>query len=139
MNLDELGDNAKKENLLAIMVKMSKVDGEVHANEMMWILQLGFSLGMTEEEIRNITINDSDSLLIPTSEQERMSILVYLVFVIKVDDEITEEEKETLHHFGLKLGFNHLMVANILRVVEANLGKRLPPDAILTEVRKYLN
>lgn len=139
MNLDELGDDAKKENILAIIVAVSKVDGGIHENEMLWILQLGFSMGMNEEEVREITIKDDPSLFIPSSEKERMTILYYLVFLIKVDGRITEEEKNILHHFGLKLGFNHLMVANIIRVVQANIGQKLPPDAIINEVRKYLN
>ena len=139
MNLEELGDDAKKENILAIIVAVSKVDGGIHENEMLWILQLGFSMGMNEEKVREITIKEDPSLFIPSSEKERMTILYYLVFLIKVDGRITEEEKNILHHFGLKLGFNHLMVANIIRVVQANLGKKLPPDAIINEVRKYLN
>ena len=139
MNLDELGENAKKENILAIIVEVSKVDGGIHENEMLWILQLGFSMGMNEEEIRDITIKEDSKLFIPSSEKERMTILYYLVFLIKVDGKITEEEQNILHHFGLKLGFNHLMVANIIRVVQANLGNKLPPDAIINEVRKYLN
>jgi len=139
MNLEELGEDAKKENILSIMISMSKVDGIIHDNEMMYILQLGLSMGLEENEIRNVTIRNSPSLFVPASEADRMTIFYYLVFLIKVDGIISEEEKDMMHHFGLKLGFNHLMVANIIRVVQANIGKKLPPDAILKEVRKYLN
>lgn len=139
MNLDDLGEDAKKENILLIMISMSKVDGVVHDNEMVYILKLGLSMGLTEDQIRDITINKNPSLFVPASETDRMTIFYYLVFLIKVDGKVTEEEKEMMHHFGLKLGFNHLMVANIIRVVQANLGQKLPPDAILKEVRKYLN
>lgn len=139
MNLDELGEEAKKENILSIMITMSKVDGVIHDNEMLYILQLGFSMGLKEADIRAVTKNANPSLFVPASEADRMTIFYYLIFLIKVDGNISEEEKEMLHHFGLKLGFNHLMVANIIRVVQANIGKKLPPDAILKEVRKYLN
>jgi len=139
MNLDELGDDARKENILAIMVAMSTVDGQFHDNEMVYILKLGFSLGMTESEIRNVTVSKKPSLFIPSSEAERMEILVYLVFLMRIDGDITDEEKELLHHYGLKLGFNHLLVSNIIRVVHANKGSKLPSDAILKEVKKYLN
>lgn len=139
MNLDELGEDAKKQNILSIMLSMSKVDNVIHDNEMMYIVQLGLSMGMTEESIREIARGNSPNLFVPSSETDRMTILYYLVFLIKIDGIISEEEKELLHHFGLKLGFNHLMVANIIRVVQANLGQKLPPNALIEEIRKYLN
>ena len=139
MNLDELGEDAKKQNILSIMLSMSKVDNVIHDNEMMYIVQLGLSMGMTEESIREIARGKSPNLFVPSSETDRMTILYYLVFLIKIDGIISEEEKELLHHFGLKLGFNHLMVANIIRVVQANLGQKLPPNALIEEIRKYLN
>jgi hypothetical protein len=139
MNLDELGDDAKKQNLLSIMLSMSKVDNVLHDNEMMYIVQLGLSMGMSEESIREIARIPQSDLFVPALESERMTILYYLIFLIKSDGEISEEEKDMFHHFGLKLGFNHLMVANIIRVVQANLGRRLPPNALIEEIRKYLN
>ncbi|MEM9549494.1 MAG: hypothetical protein AAGA77_26220, partial [Bacteroidota bacterium] len=139
MNLDDLGGDARKENILAIMAAMSTADGTFHENEMVYILKLGLSLGMTDEQIRDVTINNNPTLFVPSSEAERMEILVYLVCLIRIDGDITEEEKEMLYHFALKLGFNHLLVSNIIRVLHANKGKRLPPDAILKEVKKYLN
>ena len=139
MNLDQLGEDAKKENILSILIQMSKVDGVIHDKEMMYILQLGLSMGLSENQIRNLSGNNDFPIFVPSSEMDRMTIFYYLVFLIKVDAEISDEEKDLMYHFGLKLGFNHLMVSNIIRVVKANLGKKLPPDAILKEVRKYLN
>ena len=139
MNLDGLGEDARKENILAIIAAMSTADGDFHENEMVYILKLGLSLGMTEDQIRDVTIKKNPTLFVPSSEAERMEILVYLVCLIRIDGEITEEEKDMLYHFALKLGFNHLLVSNIIRVLQANKGQKLPPGAILTEVKKYLN
>ena len=139
MNLDELEGDAKKENILSIMIAMSKVDNVIHDNEMMYILQLGLSMGMSEESIREVSKGQTQHMFIPSSETDRMTIFYYLIFLIKVDGEVSQEEEDMLHHFGLKLGFNHLMVANIIRVVQANIGRKLPPNALIEEVRKYLN
>lgn len=139
MNLDELEEDAKKENILSIMIAMSKVDNVIHDNEMMYILQLGLSMGMSEEAIREVSKGQSQHMFIPSSETDRMTIFYYLIFLIKVDGEVSQQEEDMLHHFGLKLGFNHLMVANIIRVVQANIGRKLPPNALIEEVRKYLN
>jgi len=139
MNLDELGEDAKKENILSIMISMSKVDGLIHDNEMLYVIQLGFSMGLSEKEIRNIASIQKPKLFVPSSEHDRMTIFYYLIFLIKIDGEISKEEKDMMYHFGLKLGFNHLMVANIIQVVQANMGQKLASDAIIKEVRKYLN
>ena len=139
MNLEELGEQAKKENILSILIQMSTVDGDISNNEMAYILQLGFSLGLDEESIRSVSKERDVHPFIPTAEQDRMTILYYLIFLIRVDGQITKEEKEMMHHFGLKLGFSPLMVENIVRVAEANLGRKLPADAILNEIKKHLN
>ena len=139
MKLDELGEEAKKENILSLMMSMSEADGVIHDNEMMYILQLGFSMGLDETKIRELSGSKRSDMFVPTSEADRMTIFYYLVFLIKVDGEISKDEKNMMHHFGLKLGFNHLMIDNIIRVVEANLGKRMHPNAILREIKKHLN
>ena len=69
---------------------------------------------MTEDQIREVTINKNPTMFVPSSEAERMEILVYLVCLIRIDGDITEEEKEMLYHFALKLGFNHFHLVKVL-------------------------
>ncbi|MFT4534429.1 MAG: hypothetical protein ACJA1A_000283 [Saprospiraceae bacterium] len=139
MDLEGLEDDAKKENIISIIAQMSKVDGQIHEYEVIYLLKLGLSLGLSDEKVREIIISDEKFLFIPKSEQERVTILYYLIFLLKVDGVVNKKEEEMLHHFGLKLGFSPLLIGNIIDVVKAQNGEELQPDTLLNEVKKYLN
>ncbi len=139
MNLEELADEAKKENIISVVSLMSKVDGKLHENEIIYILKLGLSFGLTDEKVREIIMEDDAFIFIPKTEQERMTVFYYLIFLAAVDDEIQKEEEYILHHFGLKLGFNPLMINNIISLVRSKVGERILPNMILNEAKKYMN
>lgn len=139
MNLEELADDAKKENIIAIAASLSKVDGSVDALELIYLLKLGFSMGVSDERVREIMSLENPKMHVPASEQERMTIFYYLVFLIKADKRIDPREEELLHHYGLKLGFNHLMIENVIRILKKNAAVKLDPNVLLNEIKKYLN
>lgn len=139
MNLEELADDAKKENIISVVAQMSKVDGKLHPNELIYLLKLGLSFGLSDETVREIIIKEENFIFIPKLEQDRITILYYLIFLMKADNEIQKNEEHLLHHYGLKLGFSPLMIENLIRVVKANLEVKLTPNALLDEIKKYLN
>ena len=139
MNLEELADEAKKENIISIAAMMSKVDGKIHANEFVYLLKLGFSLGLSDEKVREIIHSNEEFIFVPKSEQDRVTILYYLIFLIKVDGAIDKEEVNLMHHFGLKLGFSPLLISNVIDVIKSQTKDQVAPDSILNEVNKYLN
>jgi len=139
MNFDDLEREALNENLLKTLIKLSKVDGEIADNEMMYILKAGLSMGIPKENIIPLWKEDYTGLVIPSSEQDRMSIMYYLIFVIESDKKVTKKEEELAYHYGLKLGFNHLMVADFLNVVKTKLSNDGEIMDLLTQVKKYLN
>ena len=109
MNFDDLEREALNENLLKTLIKLSKVDGEIAENEMMYILKAGLAMGIPQENIVPLWKEEYTGLVIPTSEQDRMNIMYYLIFVIESDKKVSQKEEELAYHYGLKLGFNHLM------------------------------
>jgi hypothetical protein len=139
MDLEGLADEAKKENIIAVVTQMSKVDGKIHENEFVYLLKLGLSLNLSEEKVREIINSEDKFIFIPKSEQDRVSILYYLIFLIEVDGEVDKNEEDMLHHFGLKLGFNPLLIANVIDIVKSQIGEKIAPDAFLNEIKKYLN
>ncbi len=139
MNLDEFADDAKKENIVAIVAMMSKIDGKIHENEFVYLLKLGESLGMDAESVRRSMAIKEAHMYIPKSEEERITILYYLIFLIKIDSKVENEESDLFYFIGLKLGFNHLMIANFIKIVKSNIDKKLPPNVLIEEMKKYLN
>lgn len=134
-----MGDDAKKENIIGIVAQMSKADGKISANEMVYLLQLGESLNVDAEKVREILYEDDVQLFVPPAEVDRMTIFYYIVFLMKVDGKIEESEKNLLYHLGVKLGFNHLMISDVVNVINKYINQKMPVDAILNEVKKYLN
>ena len=139
MDLEGLADDAKKENIVAIVTQMSKVDGKIHENEFVYLLKLGLSLGLSDEKVREVINSEEKFLFIPKTEQDRVTILYYLIFLIKIDGVVDKNEEDMLYHFGLKLGFSPLLIANVINIVKAQSGEKIAPDALLNEVKKYLN
>lgn len=139
MNLEDLADEAKRENIVSIVSLMSKVDGKIHENEFVYLIKLGLSLGLTDDKVREIIYADEEFVFVPKSEEDRVTILYYLIFLIKVDGVIDTEEVNLMHHFGLKLGFSPLLISNIIDVIKSETLEEMGHDSLLNEVKKYLN
>ncbi|MEE9439309.1 MAG: hypothetical protein V3V14_09945 [Saprospiraceae bacterium] len=139
MNFEELAEEAKKENVIMLLVNMSKTDGHLHENELAYILKASLSMGINIKRVSELVVESNDYMYIPKSEMERMTILYYLIFLMRIDGEIQDKEEEMFHYFGVKLGFNPLMIGDVLKVVSTNLNTKLPLDAIINEMKKYLN
>ncbi len=139
MDLEGLADKAKKENIVSIATRMSKVDGKIHENEFVYLLKLGLSLGLSDEKVRDIIHSNEKFIFVPKSENDRVTILYYLIFLIKIDGVVDDEEVNLMHHFGLKLGFSPLLISNVIDVIKSQTGKEIAPGSILIEVKKYLN
>ena len=139
MNLEDLADEAKRENSVSIVSLMSKVDGKIHENEFVYLIKLGLSLGLTDDKVREIIYADEEFVFVPKSEEDRVTILYYLIFLIKVDGVIDKEEVNLMHHFGLKLGFSPLLISNIIDVIKSETLEEMGHDSLLNEVKKYLN
>jgi len=139
MNWENMERDALNENLLKCLIAVSKADDNVSDHEIIYVLKAGLSMGIPKSTITRLWQEPKEKLIIPKSEQERMTILFYLIFVIESDKNISTKEEETIHHYGLKLGFNHLMIDDFLRVVKAKLKDDNEVLDLLKEVKKYLN
>jgi hypothetical protein len=68
-----------------------------------------------------------------------MNIFYFILFAMAVDGEIKQEEERFAYQASLRLGFNDRMTADLLVVMKRYLNKVMPPDALLLEVKKYMN
>lgn len=140
MNWDHLDQKSLNEHLIRALAKVSLVDDFLSRDELSYIIKVGRSLGIDSESITHLCKEASDTdLPVPKAERDRMGIIYYLIFAIHSDGEVTKEEENIIYHFGLKLGFNHLMITDFLDKIKANLLDRDQPVNLLDEVKKYLN
>ena len=122
------------------MVHISKSDNHFDDFEYSYILQVGQAVGLSQyqvdEIIRAKTTFDST---FPKTEQERMNILYYMLFLMKIDKNVSLKEKELIHHYGFKLGFPKAMLDEFIYLISKHQNSLVPTDQMLSIIKKYQN
>ncbi len=119
---------------------MHQVDTELNTKELHFLKDVAIILGLNNSDIDEVVNNPTSFPLTPPSaEQERMKILYLLLFAMRIDNEIHEREERIVYEVGLKLGFNEAMLTEMIDELKKHLDTRLPDDALLKIVQKYLN
>lgn len=130
----------KSEELLSILIQLSKADNYFDEFELTYLLKVGRHIGLSDDSVEiMIKENKVLPLTVPKDEQERMTIIYYMLFLMKVDDDVNKEERELLHHYGFKLGFSAEMIEDFIQVIINNKGANLETEALLKVIRKYQN
>lgn len=119
--------------LINLLYQMAYADGQFTENEKNFISQ-----------VIDQHVEDPDTLIqgevaIPTEEKDRMTILYYLLFLLRIDNQINDPEKEIAHKFGLMLGFRSEMISSMIHIMEQHLDEKLPDEKLIRVVRQYLN
>ncbi|NNF36780.1 MAG: TerB family tellurite resistance protein [Saprospiraceae bacterium] len=126
--------------IIKTLLEMAVTDGDFDEKEVVYILKVGQNIGLDKTTLENIIRNRSTiEFNPPKSEQDRMSFLYYILFLIKVDQNISIEERQLLYKVGFKLGFNELLIKDLIQVLEDHIDRKLPPSALIEKVIKYLN
>lgn len=137
---DKTEDLERKKGIIAMLIKLANVDDQAVAIERRFIMDVAEQIGLSKMDLAAVAKNPDDfELQPPEGEQERMNILYYLLFTMRVDGVIKEEEERLCYKAGLRLGFNEQLTADLIRVMKKYLNKDIPPEAMLDTIRKYLN
>jgi len=128
------------EELISLLVQISKSDKQFDDFEFSYILQVGSAIGLDQLQIEEaIRSNSQTKLSIPKTEQERMNILYYMLFLMKIDKSVNEKEIELIHHYGFKLGFSKAMLDDFILVITEHAEDRVPTEKMISIIRKYQN
>jgi hypothetical protein len=128
----------EKNFLLALLLRAVSADELVHHRESVYIKRVIHQLEIPEETIENLPKESSD-ISIPKSEKKRMTMLYYLLFLLQSDGSIGSQEEKLAIAAGFELGFNEVMVRNMVMEMRKNLGKQMGTEALLKHIRAYLN
>jgi len=125
---------------MAMLIKMVTIDKQIDPIEKKFLGDVAKQLGLVQEDIATIIKNPEEfALKPPAAEEERMRILYYLLFMMRVDGRIPPEEEKLCYKAGLKLGFNEQLTGDMIRLMKTHLNKEIPPEAMINVVKKYLN
>ncbi len=75
----------------------------------------------------------------PTDEQSRMTILYYLLFLLDLDGDVTEEEEKLVQEFGFRLGFHTTLTRDLIGLIKRYAYTGVPPHKMLEKIKSYLN
>ncbi len=127
--------------LMALLYELKNIDGEVDPGEAYFWLNTGRDLGFTDEELNEIAENTANyPLHPPKDESERMEILYYLLFMMKFDKKIHDEEVKFIHKIGFKLGFRDELTDDFIGLMRKYVkDSGVPPKEMMSVIKKYRN
>jgi len=130
----------KKQAIIALLLRMAGVDQHLDQSEENYIQEIARQMDLEPDEVDRIRkAPENYPFHVPKDEHERMTILYYIIFLMRADGKILTSEEEMCYKIGLKLGFNHNMVMDLIAVLKLFINKDVPPAIMLEHVRKYLN
>ncbi len=129
-----------KESIIALLLRLSQADNTGSTSEEQYIRAVCHAIGFDAERIDEIRNNlDNYPLDPPESEQDRMEILYYLLFQMKIDKQVTQEESDLIQKFGFKLGFNELLTRDMIGIIQEHAKQKVPPQKLIEIIKKYHN
>jgi uncharacterized membrane protein YebE (DUF533 family) len=130
----------RNRGIFSLVYQLNEADNQIKTKEYIYLNDLANALNLTKSEVESIAANPKAyNLIPPPEEQERMQILYYIIFAMRIDGEINSKEENLAYKIGLKLGFHQVMLTDMINLMKNHLSTRLPNDALLKIVKKYLN
>jgi len=126
----------QQNDIIRLLLRLAKSDGNVEAEEKQFIFQAADALNINLDDIDT---DENKPIVFPKTEQERMTVLYYLLFMMNADGKITQQEIEFVKRIGFRLGFRSRLVEDMMSTISQYPGQRIPPEALLNNIKKYLN
>lgn len=129
-----------KKSIIALLLRLQASDHEKHIREFAYIHKVAHHLGLSEYDVTEVESSlDQYPIRPPADEKGRMTILYYLLFLMEIDGQVTPEEETLVEEFGMRLGFRISLTSELIAVVKHYAQTRIPPQALLERIKKYLN
>lgn len=131
--------NQKQTHILTLLM-LAEADDHDHENEVRFINNVAGRIGLSESDVIEIDQHPERlTFSLPESEVDRMTVLYDLMFLMKIDGSVVEEEKELIRELGLRLGFRIDMVEEFILTMAKYIGVAVPPTELLDIIKKYMN
>jgi hypothetical protein len=119
---------------------LAEADDREHPNELRFINHVAGRLGMSVSEVREIDKDPTNlTFELPHTAVDRMTLMYDMLWLMKIDGAVVQDEKDLVMEIGLRLGFRQSMIEELIDVISQYIGKPVPPNALLDIIRKYSN
>ena len=132
-------EQIRKSHLLMLM-KLSAADQQSSELEQKFIEDIALKLGYNDTDLAELQ-NGKEEITeeIPTSEVERMTFFYHFLFLMKIDGNVTKEERELCSRLGFRLGFRPALVNELIDIMASYVKQKVPAGVMIEAIRKYLN
>ena len=126
--------------IIQLLYEMAQADDRLDPQETRFIFDVGQRLKLDTATIESIIGSQGKyPLEPPKSDKERMTILYYLLFQMKIDGKVSAEEKDFIRKIGLRLGFRDELTDELIDIIQDHVAREIPIEVMLKAIRKYLN
>lgn len=80
-----------------------------------------------------------ESIELPKTEQERMNVVYYLLFMLNSDRHIDDREIRFIKKVGFMLGFRSRLIEDMLECITDEPDVKIAPEKLINKIRKYMN
>ena len=130
----------QKQTHILTLLMLAEADDRDHVNELRFINNVAGRIGLSELDVQEIDKHPERlTFSLPESEADRMTVLYDLLFLMTIDGNVAEEEKELVRELGVRLGFRISMVEEFIQTITEYVRQPVPPNALLDIIRKYMN
>ena len=130
----------QKQTHILTLLMLAEADDRDHVNEIRFINNVAGRIGLSKLDVQEIDKHPERlTFSLPESEEDRMTVLYDLLFLMKIDGDVAEEEKELVRELGVRLGFRISMVEEFIQTMAKYVGRQVPANALLDIIRKYMN
>jgi len=130
----------QKQTHILTLLMLAEADNRDHINEIRFINNVAGRIGLNESDVQEIDKHPERlRFSLPESEEDRMTVLYDLLFLMKIDGNVAEEEMELVRELGVRLGFRISMVEEFIQTIAKYVGQQVPSNALLDIIRKYMN
>ena len=126
--------------IVSLIIKQAISDGEFTVLEKKYLIYAARMLHLSDSDIAKVRINpEKFTISPPPDESKRMTILYYLLFMMRADQKVTPEEEVLCYKIGFQMGFREEMIADLITLMKQYIIKDIPPDGMLEKIKPYLN
>jgi uncharacterized tellurite resistance protein B-like protein len=132
-------DSEHKLFAIYLLKRLAMADETYQISEQAYVDQAAAHLGLDRRKLNDIDPEKYQVSSMPSREQDRMTILYYLLFLSEADGVMLSEEKLEIRKIGFELGFRDEHVKKMIEIVDQNKSTHLHPDELLRVIKIALN
>ncbi len=129
-----------KAMIIQLLYEMARADNRLDQREAQFLFDIGKRLYLDTATIESVLSSKGRfPLKPPKTDKERMTVLYYLLFQMKIDGKVADEERGMVRKVGLRLGFRGELTDDLIQIIQSHVARKIPVEIMLNEIRKYLN